>query len=323
MSLRARAWIGRLSIPLMLWMTVASGAGAAPFPVSGGGFCPSAGSGISDSLAICTRAFGFNGPRWDVETGFPTGSGSEFQSDAGAQAAGSASIQSSLGTSSFTVHGEKLGLTSFGVADISARTHWDDSLVLSAPGLDGQSGTLQAAFEVRLNESFERNLGTALSAFTQVDFRVEVYTDGTGWAYQGSIGFFESQAGGLEDRTSGEAPGVFVTPDLGFVFGSAFDFDVESSVFLEASVNGGAGTAVANALVDVRWLGFGEVRDSGGQLVSDYSLASTTGTDWSEAALPEPGTTTFGGVGLVVVAAARTGRARRSADRPAGRSSPS
>ena len=53
-------------------------------------------------------------------------------------------------------------------------------------------------------------------------------------------------------------------------------------------MHGGGGTAVTDALVDVRWLGFSEVRDAGDALVSGYGLASATGTDWYQASVPEP-----------------------------------
>ncbi len=54
-------------------------------------------------------------------------------------------------------------------------------------------------------------------------------------------------------------------------------------------MNGPGGTASTDVVASVVWLGFDEVRRaSDGMPVTDYTLTSGTGTDWSQP-LPEPG----------------------------------
>jgi hypothetical protein len=295
----------------LLITSLATVSPAAPFPVTGVGNCPSGGSGITDPLAICTFAFGFNGPSFDTEVGFPTGSGGENQSATGSQASGSAVIDSDLGDADFLILADKTGTTSFGVADVTGEASWSDTVTIDSPGLTGQSGTFRATMFLTLIEGVETNLGSALSAFSDVVYRMEVVTNGTGWGYFGEIGIFESTMG-VEIRDQGDPPGQFVTGDLGFIFGTPFDLDIESRIVIEASVNGGDGTAITSAVANVVWLGFDEVRlTSGGALVTDYTLTSGTGEDWSQP-LPEPGS--FGlAAGLVALAGLSRWRARKAA----------
>ena len=58
----------------------------------------------------------------------------------------------------------------------------------------------------------------------------------------------------------------------------------------------------------VEWLGF-EVRDTAGNLQTDYVATSASGIDWSMASVPEPGPAAGGWVALLAAAAlARRGR---------------
>lgn len=272
-------------LPGLLLLAPTLPVAAAPFTVTGTGACPDVANGAS--LTICTRAFGFNGPRFETEVAFPGGVGSETQSDGGSQANGNAVVASNLGFASVDLFTEKFGTTSFGSASVTGWASWTDTVTIDAPGLTGQSGTFQAAMLVSLLENQGRNLGTALSANTNVAYRVDIVTDGTGWAQQGNIGFFESQVGGFEDRTGGDPAGVFVTGDLGFAFGTPFTLNVESRLLASSDVNGGPGTALATASASFGWLGLVGVQDQSGAEVTNFSLASGTGTNWAQS-IPEP-----------------------------------
>jgi hypothetical protein len=64
--------------------------------------------------------------------------------------------------------------------------------------------------------------------------------------------------------------------------------------------------AVANLEDTGRWLGIAEVRDAAGNSVSDFSVASASGTDWARA-VPEPSMLMAGllGAGLLLLARGR------------------
>jgi hypothetical protein len=298
MHAAARIWLILILVGSLAsaWSQPALGA---PFTVTGTGSCPGPGSPITDSLVLCTQGFGFNGPSFNSEVGFPSGMGTEGQSSTGTQAEGSVSATSSLGSASVAIAAEKFGTTSFGASVVSERISWSDTVVIEADGLGGQSGTFQASLLLDLlSQDLYLDLQDALSVNTAINYRAEIVTNGTGWAYQGTRGSFESQAGGLESRDEGDAPGVFTTGNLSFVFGVPFDLDVEVLLGANVGANGPRGNAGAEASWQVSWLGFDEVRlAAGGALVSDFTLSSATGTDWAQA-VPEPGTLLLVGLGL-------------------------
>jgi hypothetical protein len=99
---------------------------------------------------------------------------------------------------------------------------------------------------------------------------------------------------------------VFVTGNLGFVFGTPFDLAAEFGMGIQAGSSGGVGTANATLGGSIRWLGFEAVETSGGAPVANFAVASASGTNYA-AALPEP-------LGLISVAmlAAALRRGRRA-----------
>jgi len=291
----------------LLGLAAAGPAAAAPFFVSGPGAAPQCAT--ADPLSLCTSAMGFGGPVFSSELGFPSGAGSDSQSDAGTQASGAAAVSSSLGTADFELSGHKSGTTSFGFADVSARAHWADSVTLDAPGLTGQAGTLRASFVLSQESLHDGVLASALSMSSIAGYTATVLVDGAGWRFTGSTGFSETRTTGREDETAGDPPGVMVTGDLSFVFGTPFDLDVETVIAVDAGVNGPSGTALASTEAGMGWLGLTEVRRaSDAALVTDYALSSASGVDWSLSQVPEPATALLLGAGLAALARRQRGR---------------
>lgn len=85
--------------------------------------------------------------------------------------------------------------------------------------------------------------------------------------------------------------GVEQTFELDFTFGQTLP-DVKLQITTTASSAGGYGyssSSAADLSHTAVWGGFVEVRDSGGNVVSNYSFSSASGTNFVQA-IPEPGT---------------------------------
>lgn len=292
--------------PILLGLLLSAGvqpAHGAPFTVTGTGSCPEASSPIDEPLAFCTLGFGYYGPSFESEVGFPAGTGSESQASTGTQAEGSVSATSSLGSASAVIAAEKFGTTTFAAAVVEESISWSDTVVILSDGLDGQSGTFQVSLLLDLlSHDLFVDLQDAASVNATINYRAEVVTNGTGWGYAGTRGYFWSQTGGLESADDGDAPGTFTTEDLSFVFGVPFELDVEVRLGANVGGNGPNGTAGAEANWEVTWLGIEEVRlASSGALVPEFALSSATETDWAKGmAEPVPALSQWSQLALVM-----------------------
>ncbi len=264
-----------------------SSALAAPIFVSGPGFCRTD-SGLSDPVVLCTRAFGFSGPGFDTAVGFPGGSGTESQSSTGALADGSTSIFGTYGFATIDSAAEKFGTSSFGAADVTGYSNFRDTVTISSPGLAGTAGVFQAAVRITLSEALlvEWNSGANGSAFADRNFQFQVTANGRGWRFGGSRSLRDSQALGLEETLSGESPGILVTGDLNFVFGTPFTLESEVALNIEASASGPDGTSDVSVQLGYQWYGI-SVGTTGFAPVEQFTVTSASGTDYA-GVVPEP-----------------------------------
>jgi len=119
---------------------------------------------------------------------------------------------------------------------------------------------------------------------------------------------------------SGTPPGTFSLPITAH-FGSPIQLSVILSASDAASwdyLTPGAATATGDVAHTLTWGGFTEVRDAQGDLVTDYTVTSDSGTDWSKP-VPETGTVLLMGAGIVGLAMRNRGvRGARPGGHPSG-----
>lgn len=186
---------------------------------------------------------------------------------------------------------------------------FSDFVTINAPGLMGTSGTFVARID--LDGSFDASASgedLPFESSASADMLLTVSAPGF---EQRSAGC--SAAHGFPLSCTGVALGVQVLAPMPFTYGTPFELTARIDVTtFQRTVPNGATSADASFEATVQWLGFQQVRDSGGATVASYSVTSTSGTDWSQP-IPEPESALAGFA--VLLALAVTTRRRGSTTR--------
>lgn len=153
-----------------------------------------------------------------------------------------------------------------------AQAGWEDQWTFSAPGLAGQAGIAHALLAVDASWSIGGFAGAAGIA-------LQPYIDSAQFTYPGGGGSIQLRSW----NTSFFPDGVSETVQLiiPFDFGESFDFGI--FVTLRAglrSISGVAGLSNSDAVASASWQGLSGVF-VGGVPVTDYTLVSGSGVDWT------------------------------------------
>lgn len=171
---------------------------------------------------------------------------------------------------------------------------WQDDVTINAPGMTGQSGSMTVRYQIDGSLSFT----STASAEAHYAFQVN----------KGAV--IESAFSGNYQIGVGSSGSNFLNQEISSTFGIKFGeerrwtFSVQGVGTVLGIANDAA--AVANLEDTGRWLGIAEVRDAAGNSVSDFSVASASGTDWARA-VPKPSMLMAGllGAGLLLLARGR------------------
>lgn len=236
----------------------------------------------------------------------------------------STSVRNAVASSTINVqpgllvgHASAIGGPSFGrytgTAWAVAFAGYSELITLDSPGLTGLSGQLSANFWLRrtLSGNGEKGGigGTTLEVFTQLgedEQRVEYSSPGheplEGYRY-----------------LSSNWPGTLVHLTTDFVFGEPLELELSlyssNSGTDDFSIAAGEGSYDASSEFILAWAGVSDLAASNGSHISDYTIVSETGTDYSRSfapPIPEPATySTAGMLALVIVIFTRRKRNRK------------
>jgi hypothetical protein len=161
-----------------------------------------------------------------------------------------------------------------------------DSVTIDAPGLAGTSGTFVAV--VDLDGALDASAtGEDLPFVSNGVAAVALTVSADSPSVQRSSTCAASHGASL--NCFGDPLGVQVLSPLAFVFGTPFELRVRADATTNnRTVPNGTASADSDFRLTVRWLGFQDVLDSGGQPVASFSVSSDSGVDWSQQ-VPEPG----------------------------------
>lgn len=162
----------------------------------------------------------------------------------------------------------------------AGRASFADDVIIDAPGLTGQTGTLTVKFTItgELTSSSLRTPQTYdNSAKAEFSFRVDGNQKSYGSRRVTSSGdVFGGNKGFLNQEQS-------VT--FGFVYGTPFEIMLEIIARSDAYGDGGGDTS-ADLENTATWGGFGAVKDKNGTIITAYTVSSTSDFDYSQA-LPD------------------------------------
>jgi hypothetical protein len=164
---------------------------------------------------------------------------------------------------------------------------WVDSVLISSPGLDGTTGTLNAV--VYLTVDYSR-IGTPQQYLYDL-LAVEI-GDGSPTTSYAHVQY--DYGVGLPVTASP------INFSIEFTFGEAFNFNVSLLSMLMLNANNGDGATVTTD-VNLDWGGVVSVQNASSQPLAPgtFTMTSESGTDWLQA-VPEPSTAllVLGAVGL-------------------------
>lgn len=161
---------------------------------------------------------------------------------------------------------------------------FSDFVTINAPGLTGTSGTFVARIDLD---------GSLVASATGEDSPFASNASADVLLTVSAPGFEQrsrscAASHGNPVACFGDPLGVQVLSPMSFTYGTPFQLTARiDATTYNRTVPNGATAADASFETTVQWLGFQEVRDSGGATVAAYSTSSDSGTDWSQP-VPEP-----------------------------------
>lgn len=187
--------------------------------------------------------------------------------------------------------------SSFYQAFSSSEASFRDDFLIDAPGLTGTQGSVTVRFTIDGSLSVGTNGTPSYSTPGNVTYARAGYTFGV----NPNTGDTYTQRTNWDGSSSGtQFLGVEQVHTLYFTYGTVLE-NVTLRISTTTSAAGEYYSYYSSSAADLShtaiWGGFGEVRDAGGNLVTNYSFTSGSGTDYTQA-VPEPGTSLLAGVGL-------------------------
>jgi hypothetical protein len=162
---------------------------------------------------------------------------------------------------------------------------WLDMITINAPGLNGTAGFID----------FSLSLQGTLSAFTGNN---QVGSGNAGYSLDISFDNVTTSFSGSKSP-GGPPTGDLLPLDVSilnqpFTFGVPFRLEVDLGAGAGSGCDGNCGQAggQANLQDTLNWGGISEVRDSNGGSVTNFTLSSDSGTDWTQP-VPEPSVVTL------------------------------
>jgi hypothetical protein len=191
---------------------------------------------------------------------------------------------------------------------VSADGTFSDMVTISAPGLAGLSGTFVPVIKVsgRLSASGSGS-EPPFASFSEASWVLDFVP---GFEQRSALCSGYDGAGPVCDF-QGDKFGTYTLKPVAFTYGRSFVMTVKMSAGTFSRTVPNGSTDVENDLsFTTTWKGFGGVFDDQGAPVSNFSVTSNTGTDWSQP-VPEPSATACATAALVMLGVLRK-RTRRS-----------
>lgn len=192
----------------------------------------------------------------------------------------------------------------------NANASFRDTLTISAPGLDGTSGTI--SFRLLVDGGFAGSSSATIRGCTEASwFFVILADDGDG----GAASVFDSTRGEDGTCTPGGTLELLTSVDvvgapLRFTFGTPFSLEGEMGLSLNTASDGGQYSFLSATFLHTGALGgIASLRDASGRRVDDFSISAVSGVDYTRSfatsPLPLPPTIWMAAIGLAGLARRR------------------